>query len=78
MCIKKKKRFGTLSMVSTLFLEIILRELDGKKKVRQIGQSQLLKPGNMNASLVEVKGRMKYVSEKTEQIIVQTDVNHYL
>lgn len=32
----------------------------------------------MNASLVEVKGRMKYVSEKTEQIIVQTDVNHYI
>lgn len=53
-------------MVSTLYLEIILREHDGKKKVRQIGQSQLLKPGNMNASLVEVKGRMKYVSEKTE------------
>lgn len=59
-----KKRFGTLGIVSTSHLEIIPEEHKGKKKIIQIKHSQLLNLGNMNASLAEIKGRTKHVSEK--------------
>lgn len=36
----------------------------GKKKYIQIGQSQLLNPGNINASLITLKERTKQESEK--------------